>query len=160
MGATCAGSLMSTWGTHNQAWGSHWDRTIGYSVSSAGCACLVLWLVCFRGSVYTRILRLGPVAYLGRICYGVYLLHPLALWTILELIKKHKIHFHRDDPFYVIDGIALSIAYATVSWFFFERPILKFKNRFKYAPARELPGQGGEDADRTAGPKGKVMARA
>jgi hypothetical protein len=47
-----------------------------------------------------------------------------------------------------------------VSWFFFERPILKFKNRFKYAPARELPGQGGEDADRTAGPKGKVMARA
>ncbi len=133
MGAACAGSVMSTWGTRNQAWGSDWDRTAGYSVSSAGCACLVLWLVSFRDSRYTSVLRLPPVRYLGKICYGVYLLHPLALWIILECIKKHKLHFHKDDPFYVIDGIVLSIALASLSWYLFERPILKLKDRFAYS---------------------------
>jgi peptidoglycan/LPS O-acetylase OafA/YrhL len=160
MGAACAGSLLSTWGTHNQAWASNWDRTAGYSVSSAGCACLVLWLVCFRESSYTRVLRLGPVRYLGRICYGVYLLHPLALWIVLELIKKQKLHFHKDDPLYVIDGIALSIALASLSWYLFERPILSFKDRFTYSRNRGVGALSSKDVDRTAESKNSVAVEA
>jgi peptidoglycan/LPS O-acetylase OafA/YrhL len=129
LGGACAGSILSTWGTHNQGWGSHWDRTAGYSISSAGCACLVLWLICFRDSKYTQWLRLAPLRYLGKISYGVYLLHPLAMWVILELIKKRLIHYHKDDPLFVIEGIGLSLVFAAVSWQFFESPILKLKDR-------------------------------
>src|ERR1700733_2901273 len=65
MGGACLGSILSTWGTRNEANASNWDRLAGYSISSAGCACLVLWLVCFRGSKYTRWMRTAPLQYLG-----------------------------------------------------------------------------------------------
>jgi peptidoglycan/LPS O-acetylase OafA/YrhL len=132
MGAACAGSLISTWGTRNQAWGSTWDRLPGYSISSAGCACLVLWLITFRGSSYTRWLRIAPMRYLGKISYGVYLLHPLAMWTTIELVKKHVFHFRNDDPRYFFVGIAMSLAFAALSWHFFEGPLMRVKNRITH----------------------------
>src|SRR5215831_19258156 len=61
------------------------NRTIGYSLSSVACAGLVLWLVRFRGSAATAWLRVPPMRYLGRISYGVYLLHIPARETIYFL---------------------------------------------------------------------------
>lgn len=130
--AAVAGSLVSTWGTHDQAWSTAWDRVPGYSISSAGCACLVLWLISFRGSNYTAWMRIAPLQYLGKISYGVYLLHPIALWTIFELIKKGLVHFHKNDPRYFLAAVAVSLIYATISWQFFEKPLLGLKKRFSY----------------------------
>jgi len=127
-----AGSVLSTWGTRNQAWGSNWDRLAGYSVSSLGCACLVLWLVCYRGSAYTRWLRIPPFRYLGKISYGVYMLHPIALWIVIELSKKRIVHFHKDDWRYVAAATILSLAFAAISWHFFESPLLKLKDRISH----------------------------
>jgi peptidoglycan/LPS O-acetylase OafA/YrhL len=143
LAAACVGSVWSTWGTRNQAWGSVWDRLAGYSISSLACACLILWLICFRGSVYTRWMRIPPLRYLGRISYGVYLLHPLALWTILELSKKGLLHFQPNDWRYVVFGIGLSLIFASASWYCFERPFLQLKERIsnyrgKSSPAVEL----------------------
>ena len=133
LGAATVGSVVTTWGTHKQAWSTAWDRTAGYSISSAGCACLVLWLICFRGSSYTRWMRIAPLQYLGKISYGVYLLHPIAIWTIFELIKKDKLHFRKDDPLYFAEAVALSLIYAAISWHIFEQPLLSLKKRFSYA---------------------------
>ena len=132
IGVALAGSLISTWSTHEQAWSTAWDRTVGYSISSAGCACLVLWLICFRDSRYTRWMRISPLQYLGKISYGVYLLHPIALWSLMELAKKNLIHFHKDDPLYFVGAVSMSLAFASISWHFFEKPLLGFKRRFSY----------------------------
>jgi peptidoglycan/LPS O-acetylase OafA/YrhL len=129
LGATIAGSLISTWGVHTQAWGTVWNRLAGYSLSSAGCACLVLWLICFRNTPVTWLLRLPPITYLGRICYGIYLLHPLAFYIVMELGKKRFVPMKQFDPWFVIYGISLSIGLAVLSWHFFERPFLKLKDR-------------------------------
>ena len=139
LGAAALGSILSTWGTRNQAWGSQWDRLPGYSISSLACACLILWLVTFRGSRYTAWLRTAPLQYLGKISYGVYLLHPFALWTVIELGKKRFIHFHKDDPRYFIGAVVLSLTYAAISWHFFERPLLRIKDRFSYNRVKVTP---------------------
>lgn len=136
LGLALIGSLRSTWGTHEQAWSTAWDRTAGYSISSAGCACLVLWLICFRGSRYTRWMCIAPLQYLGKISYGVYLLHPIALWALMELAKKNFIHFHKDDPLYFVGAVSMSLAFASISWHFFEKPLLELKKRFSYDHSR------------------------
>lgn len=147
LAGACVGSVWSTWGTRNQAWGSLWDRLAGYSISSLACACLILWLICFRGSKYTQWMRMQPLRYLGKTSYGIYLLHPLALWAILELAKKHVLYFHKNDWRYVAYGIGLSLIFASASWFFFERPFLQLKDRFtnnrgKRSPAVEMQRTG------------------
>jgi peptidoglycan/LPS O-acetylase OafA/YrhL len=136
LGGTCVGSFLSTWGTRNQAWGSDWDRLVGYSTSSLGCAGLVLWLVLYRGSKYTRWMCIPPLRYLGKISYGVYMLHPLALYSVIELSKKHLIHFHKDDPRYFLDATAMSILLAAISWHFFEGPLIRIKNQISYGRSK------------------------
>lgn len=141
LGAACAGSLLSTWGTYNQAWGTRWDRLAGYSISSLGCACLILWLVCFRGSSYTSWLRTAPMCYLGKISYGLYLLHSLAVWVVIELNKKGFVHFHDNDWRFFAGAVALSFAFASLSWHFFEAPLLKIKNRITFERIRIIPAE-------------------
>jgi len=138
LGGACAGSVLSTWGTYDQAWSTVWNRLVGYSISAAGCACLILWLLCFRESVYTAWLRVAPLRYLGKISYGVYLLHPLALWMVLELGKKGFIHFHQNDWRYVILAVVSSVALASISWKFFETPLLRIKDRIRYDRSKPM----------------------
>ena len=65
---------------------STFNRLAGYSLSSWACACLVLWLIAFRGSAYTRYLRGALVGYVTTLSYGIYLLHPL----IMRLVRSSR----------------------------------------------------------------------
>lgn len=150
MAAAMAGSVLTTWRTRAEAWDTVWNRLAGYSISSLACACLVLWLICNRGSGATRFLRLSPVRYLGEISYGVYLLHPVSHWMVLEANKKHWIHLKANDPMYVVYGVGLSVALAVISWHCFEGLFLRLKDKIPYgrpvgSSARVVPitGTGG-----------------
>jgi peptidoglycan/LPS O-acetylase OafA/YrhL len=138
LGATCIGSLWSTWGTRNEATGSDWDRLAGYSISSLACACLILWLICFRDSSWTSWLRSRPLQYLGKISYGVYLLQTLGYWIMMDLAKKQILHFKKNDPVFFIECVGVTLVLAALSWHFFERPLLKIKDRIPYARANPV----------------------
>jgi peptidoglycan/LPS O-acetylase OafA/YrhL len=78
-------------------------------------------------SVIRRLLRSWPMASLGVISYGIYLWHldlanQFLKWTGWQPGK---------EPFWVLAlaTLALSIAFASVSYFGLERPILRRKNR-------------------------------
>jgi peptidoglycan/LPS O-acetylase OafA/YrhL len=140
LGFTAITSVVSIHYVADPFQSSAWDRVVGYSISSFGCAGLVLLLICVRGSAYTAWMRIAPLQYLGKISYGVYLLHEVALWIMTELIKKHILHFRKDDPVWFAEVVGLSLALAAISWHFFESPLLKLKSRFSYAgPARPQP---------------------
>ena len=100
------------------------NRTIGYSLSSVACAGLVLWLVRFRGSAATAWLRVPPMRYLGRISYGVYLLHIPARETIYFLGHRIGCDIPRDSISVFVGSVALTLVLATVSWHALERPLL------------------------------------
>lgn len=124
----CAGSVLSIPTRVDEAWSSPFNRLVGYSVSAFACACLVLWLIENRGSIYTAWLRLAPAQYIGKISYGIYLLHLIALGTINNLARH--VHFLGENSlprFFAL--ILLSIGYASISWYVLERPLLRLKNR-------------------------------
>jgi peptidoglycan/LPS O-acetylase OafA/YrhL len=127
LGIACAGSVLSTPTRLDEAWSSPFNRLAGYSISSAGCACLILWLIQNRGAAYTAWLRLAPVQYVGKISYGIYLLHLIALGTINGLGKHFSFLAAPGLPrFFAL--IFLSIGYASVSWYLLERPLLRLKD--------------------------------
>ncbi len=74
-----------------------------------------------------------PLVYLGKISYGLYLFHLFSIWLIFDssYIWPRMIYFHQHKPLGVLIALSLTIATAALSYHFFERPILKFKERFE-----------------------------
>lgn len=101
-------------------------RLPGYTLSSFGCAGLVLCLILFRGSPYTRLLRTPAVRYMAVISYGIYLLHPLVS-RVVRSWGIPALNYGTYLRFFVAGG--LSVAAASISWFAFENPLAKLKDR-------------------------------
>lgn len=75
-------------------------------------------------------LNYRPLAYIGKISYGIYLYH----WVIQELFTIVLQKANLTLPALLLVGvkIALSILIAALSWKFIEKPVLKMKNKFSY----------------------------
>lgn len=79
-----------------------------------------------------RLLRSAPMVYLGRISYGIYVLHHF----MLEVPQDWQPRLVRESA----DGSVLkfvwlsllTLAAAALSWRFYERPLNRFKSRFPY----------------------------
>jgi peptidoglycan/LPS O-acetylase OafA/YrhL len=106
-------SAVKGFSTHaNTVIGSVWI----YELSLITCTGLMLWALSGRS---VRILTLRPVLYLGRISYSVYLIHIV----VLLLVGRH-IH---NKIALTLTAFVITIFYASVSWFFLEKPILREK---------------------------------
>lgn len=81
-------------------------------------------------------LRLRPVAWVGVVSYGLYLLHMLVLNVVRRVLPW-------EEPWVVCLGmLVVSVAVASVSYRFFETPFLRLKERFAWEqrPAERAPG--------------------
>jgi peptidoglycan/LPS O-acetylase OafA/YrhL len=111
------------------------------------------WLLVLAGSVIFFLCALGTpsrfiprwLAYLGRISYGLYVVHSLIFFLTFE---KAMPYLRRLFPGVVLPPairgyvwtlvvLALSIALASLSFTYFERPFLNLKKRFTFVGARE-----------------------
>ncbi len=77
---------------------------------------IVAWALSGR---YVGLLRWGPIVYLGRISYSIYLIHTLALWVVQD-------HVRNIFGSALLAG-AITVGYAALSWRYFEEPILFWK---------------------------------
>jgi peptidoglycan/LPS O-acetylase OafA/YrhL len=109
---------------------SPFDRIFGYSIVAVGCASIVALVILSRGSRATAVLRFAPLTYLGKLCFGLYLLHRPAD-TIVSAIGA-RLHI-RHDLWLLIPKIGVAIVLATISWRLVERPFLHLKQRFATA---------------------------
>jgi peptidoglycan/LPS O-acetylase OafA/YrhL len=77
-------------------------------------------------SLPARILRRAPLVYLGKISYGLYLFHLFTFEPYAALVRRYP-------DLAVVDRrialLALTIAVASLSWFAFERPLNRLKDR-------------------------------
>jgi hypothetical protein len=95
----------------------------GLFILNLGMTALVVALVRDPGPLLLGFFEFGPLAWLGRISYGVYLWHMVVfgLSGRLPLLKRAG-----SWPL----TIALTIAVAALSFYLLERPLLRLKRRF------------------------------
>jgi peptidoglycan/LPS O-acetylase OafA/YrhL len=119
--------------------------SIGYTALGLTSACLV-WIAS-RGSNHlgwsSRLLNIGPLRSFGKYSYGIYVLHyPIVILLQMgnERLGAKLPWSHYSGVFLVLRivlGFGLSYAAALFSWNLLEKPFLRLKERFKYAPGSE-----------------------
>jgi peptidoglycan/LPS O-acetylase OafA/YrhL len=74
-----------------------------------------------------------PLVYLGKISYGLYLFHDLFISLIFDTphLWPRMLYLQHHELIGIPVAFGLTVATAAVSYHFFERPILKFKERFE-----------------------------
>jgi peptidoglycan/LPS O-acetylase OafA/YrhL len=81
-------------------------------------------------------LRARPFEFLGNISFSIYMLHEPAIQLVLRLTGD------RNVPLYA-GSLALTIAFATASYFLIERPFLRWKSRFEIVRTSQVSSQAG-----------------
>jgi len=109
----------------------------GYPAACLGCAMILFAFLGINISMTHRITR--AAIYLGKISYGLYIWHLLALTLTMKALAR-PIPFAGDwiesSTFTALCALALTIAMATVSYEFLERPFLRLKSRYALIPSR------------------------
>ena len=109
---------------------SPFDRVFGYSIVAVGCATVVALAILSRGKQHTAPLRWKPLTYLGKLCFGLYILHRPADTIVSALAAR--IGFE-GDLWLLAPKIVVAVALATVSWRLLEKPFLALKDRYRSA---------------------------
>jgi len=106
------------------------DLLLGYPVMTAGASALLIAVLCSR-----PILNKSPLVYLGRISYGLYVFHVLALMCSDYLMPNFKSSAGR-LALHNLVALTLTIALAAASYRWLETPFLKLKQRFTHVLSR------------------------
>jgi peptidoglycan/LPS O-acetylase OafA/YrhL len=98
------------------------------------------WLVSraassFKGPVGS-LLELKPIRYIGRISYGIYILHGFMPVILFYLLKWSHLSLRENSWARFLLLLGMSVAAASVSWHLFESPINSYKRYFEYARTR------------------------
>jgi peptidoglycan/LPS O-acetylase OafA/YrhL len=84
------------------------------------------------GSRWLAPLRFRPLAYLGQISYGLYLYHYVVYWVIDGCHQRPRSLAIGQPWTTQAIKLAATLAVAVASWHLVERPILRWKDRFRY----------------------------
>lgn len=106
-------------------WYSPWMGWIGYVLVAGLAATVLADLVLGRHSLLAPVLATRPMVFVGKISYGLYLLHLPVYFAVEKVIP--------DAPLVVRLGckVSVSLALATMSFYWFEKRFLKLKDRFE-----------------------------
>jgi peptidoglycan/LPS O-acetylase OafA/YrhL len=113
---------------------------VGYELVAAGCLCIFLSLL---GVAVTLVP--SYLVYLGKISYGLYVFHAIALFAT-TFVRQHLEHggTHHSAAtsfFFLVDrlaALALTITLAALSYKYLETPWLRLKRRFTFIESRAV----------------------
>jgi peptidoglycan/LPS O-acetylase OafA/YrhL len=108
-----------------------WRMALGHPIMALASVAVLLSVL---GS-QNRLLRNPTLLYLGKISYGLYVLHEFAHFCAIRLV-------HASTPGMVVAqsivGLALTILLAAASYRWLESPFLKLKERFAHVQSRPV----------------------
>jgi peptidoglycan/LPS O-acetylase OafA/YrhL len=136
VGLVAITGILCAWGGYELR--SPFNRTIGYLISSLASAYVVLWLIRFRGSRITACLRLAPLQHLSKISYGAYLVHMPIAAVLVPVSAALGLGALGHGYWKVVTVFTLTVGLASLSWRFFESPLLRLKERL--SPSQMSPG--------------------
>lgn len=98
---------------------------------AVGLSCAVLLVACLRSRPEgARVLAQPITVYLGRISYGLYVFHVLALIVAHEWVKPLP------RVYAIVPGLALTLVFAMASYHGLEKPFLRLKTRYARVASR------------------------
>ena len=107
-----------------------------------GGALVFVWLIDWAargvGGVAGQVLSNPVLLYLGRISYGIYVLHIFAQYGLRDLLEAGGLNDLLPDPVRLVLYFGVTVALASLSWHVFESPINNFKRHFKYVDPEKL----------------------
>jgi peptidoglycan/LPS O-acetylase OafA/YrhL len=87
-----------------------------------------------RPTFFCRALTLGPLLFVGRISYGLYVTHILVFSVLGGYVDKPLDRFGIPGNLAIVAiRLAASIAVAALIWIRFEKPVLRLKRHFDFA---------------------------
>lgn len=93
---------------------------------------LVLYGVRGFGGPLGRVLASAPVLYVGRISYGIYLVHGFAGELALGLLRRAGLSAPPPEPWRLLLLAGVTLAVASLSWALIESPLNGLKARYRY----------------------------
>jgi peptidoglycan/LPS O-acetylase OafA/YrhL len=96
----------------------------------------VVWLATRKiGGPVGRLMELRPLLYLGRISYGLYVLHNFVPFAVNATARRIGVDVEAlDRPTAVAIYFVVLLAVSSASWRFFEKPLNDLKRFFPYVP--------------------------
>lgn len=116
--ATAAGGLILLWALHS--WNGNGSQpllyTSGFLLVAVATGTVIVFVTNWPSSFFARVLSLTPVAYIGRISYGLYLYH----WPLFLVLNGANTGL--SGAYLLIVRFAATLAAAMVSFHFVEEP--------------------------------------
>jgi peptidoglycan/LPS O-acetylase OafA/YrhL len=81
-----------------------------------------------------HVFSLGPIAYVGQVSYGIYVLHPLVLEAVATVVRRVAGAGARQGLVALL-ALAVCLGAAALSWHYFERPVNELRNRVRWLAA-------------------------
>jgi peptidoglycan/LPS O-acetylase OafA/YrhL len=110
---------------------NQWRSVLGHPVTALASAAILLSVI---GSQHS-LLKNKQLLYLGKISYGLYVIHEFAHFCAIRLV-------HASTPLMVLVqscvGLVLTILLAAASYRWLESPFLKLKERFSHVQSRPV----------------------
>lgn len=91
---------------------------------------------------WTSFLRRPTIVWLGQISYGLYVFHEFGLGLIRWLEGRLPAFIPEPSLVLILLGPATTVALASASYYFFERPFLRLKHRWTRVPSRPVDAEG------------------
>ncbi len=104
-------------------------RTVGYTALDLACAGVLVMLIAMKQRRLVALCRLRILVWIGTISYGLYLLHVPAA-NVERRLLPNIVKLAPNGSAELLASVAAGIAAAAFSWWLFESPILRLKERF------------------------------
>ena len=112
---------------------------IGLTLLPAFYAFILLTVVLLPESLAARALRFLPLMYMGSIAYCTYLIHR-SIPLLVDVAIPGLVHTFDGFRFLMLFSAMISVVIASLSWRFFEGPLVRLGKRFSY----DLPSYRGD----------------
>jgi len=105
-------------------------NAIGLTVIEATAALFVCFVLVGPGRVMGKLLQFPLAVGMGRISYGIYLIHYPVVRIVEGEVRQHLADGWGRTAAIAVTSIVLTLIIAIISWVSFERPILRLKRLF------------------------------